>query len=487
MRCGLSLLVLLLAGIAAAMPCQAYQLRDGLFFSMPQDSMKSVEVLLPNDFGLAAGRMEFRITTDTNWSDITVTDQIVRTDENNTALIPVEFRSFGARNGTCSPYTIRVESTGTGEARSWSGGVCVSEFPDVDMLGPGQGAAPAGEPLWESQDLFAVGLSSASVLAGPGETVNVTVQVESYANVRLDVSMGGTGLSVSPQARSVSLGSGNPTEGLAFQVAAPEKEGTYPFVAKASGTCGVETCERTAEGALTVSRAGIQSGFSASIFPETISVRDLSPVNFTLTVYNYGDEARTFTTFIRTLQPGLSSDFYASTLSVDGGQEKAVRFSVTPEKAASFFEFEAGVESGGDKRTLTATISTDEMMTDAVSRAESVKDGASAQVKQQVDSALDSWYESYKGSAQGEEGQAWQELQSELDAAERLKAQQATPADNQSAPDVVIGGNGPSSGGGEWVVYAIIILLAAVGAIGALAFRLLRRPGKEETFREFVS
>jgi hypothetical protein len=464
--------------------CQAYHLRDGLYFSMPQDSVRSVDIWLPSDFGIISGKREFVITTETNWTDITVTEQIVRTDENNTVKIPVEFRSFGVGNGSCSPFTIRIESPDLGRTRNWSGGVCVSRQPDLDLAPSGQ--EDPGSVMAGNQDIFSVGFSSQNLLARPGGSVNVTVIAESYADMELEVRVSGEGVSFSPSVREISLDSENHMVSLLFGVSVPSSEGEYPIEVVASRGCVQSSCTRKAYGTITVLSEGNspQSGFSASIFPESINVKELGPVGLRLSVYNYGNESRSFTAFMKGLDPGLRSDFYSGVLNVGPMSEEYLDFEVTPQEVSSYFEVEVEVGSKRENRTVTAVITTNEMMTDVMRRADSIKEGASGEVAGAVDSSLDSWYESYRSSDYGEEGEAWEDIQESLDAAASMKAAGSGGDGSGRGDPVVVPVGGNQQDG--WLFYVLVAAAVAAGLFLIYYYVLRGRNSKEEEFAELV-
>jgi plastocyanin len=107
--------------------------------------------------------------------------------------------------------------------KTFQGGVCVSDRPDVDVVDSSAVSAAGGDAgtiLNTNVDMFSVGFQMPSMEASAGETLTYTLFAESQAAVTLDLEDQSTGLTLNPSQASVTLGS-VPFQLLNFSVQAP--------------------------------------------------------------------------------------------------------------------------------------------------------------------------------------------------------------------------------------------------------------------------
>ncbi len=459
-----------LAVLALANSAQALQLSDNIFFTVPADSIECINVYLPDDSGYrGSGNVEYTLTCEPgpsrSWGDLT--EQIVWTDENNTVLIPICFSTFGRQEGNCSDtFTIGISAPDVGMDKIFQGGVCVSQYRGVDTNPPQPGQDP-GDVISDNVDIFAMGFRNPSQYASPGQRVVYKLALESYADVTMDLSVQTTELSVSPAQDTVSLSSSEPLKQINYTVQAPGQPGSYNF--NVTGTirgCSSGFCSRQARGELVVSDAiPRQTGFSVSIFPESINVKELEPVSYHFTIYNRESE-RTFKVEMD-VPEGIQTSFQPQNVTVGADVDRTITFTVTPSNVSSFYEIRLSAISENMTKQATAYLSTNEMLTDATRAAGWITDSTTNQsLINDVDSALDDWYNNqYRDSGYGENLEGYGSLQDTLNNA-RAQIGEGAAVDNQTQDqtdqqDQVVEEGLDLLGKDLWILVVVIVIVVA--------------------------
>ncbi len=431
-----SLVLVLLIGLSAHSG-QAFRLTDNIYFTVANDTIRCIDIILPDDSGfLGLGEYEYMITCTSNWSDLT--EQIVRTDENNTVLIPICFHGFGRADGECSPpFRIGIESVNLGVNKQWNGGVCISKYMDVDISDEEpEDEEDVRQILSGNADIFDIGFSAGTMYADPGEDVTFSLMVESYASLTIDLDVldsGSSDLSVSPKGETIETSAASPYHTIHFGTQAPNQVGEYSFEveAKVRG-CDEGTCTRKATAILVVGGDEPETGFIAYLFPRNINVKELEPVHYTLTIQNYG-ASEMFSTRID-MSPVTDTTFmWGDNIMVLGGSNYTNDFTVIPDKALTMYEIEITIFQGGRdgvEKKVTSTLSTNEMLTDVMRDAEYIK-GLDPSLSGDVDAALNDWRSNYDDSGYGE---GLDEYSSLKDSLSELR-EEAEESGNQPAPD----------------------------------------------------
>ncbi len=445
----------------------ALQLQDGLFFTMPPDEIECIDIVLPDNMGVfGMGKIEYELTStaSSDWADLTE-ENIVRTDENNTVIFPMCFYSFGRQEGECSePYVITIEAPALQLTKHWSGGACVSEFVDVDI---GEGN-DSWDVINDNVDLFDIGFEEGVIYSEPGEIVNYELSLQSYANITLDLVAQSMDLIISPMQRVVTFSSSDPQRTATFAVSAPVQTGRYNFTIRARmRDCGsMDLCTKYVQAELVVTdEIPDNAGFTVSLFPNNINIRDLYPVLYRFTIQN-GDTPRTFTTDI-TLPSGLSSTFEPETINLVANEKKIISFTITPSSASAFYEIRVTATSEGNMKQATSYLSTNEMLTDAIREAGSIETD-----QENVNNELDEWIERYRRSGYGEN----------MDDYQRLKGTFSDAKQGQGGQ--INGDNGDETGDGGILDNIWIIVLVVVIVVAALIFLMYKKSGKSVLERE---
>lgn len=462
------ILAFILASLLIAPLCSA--LPDNYYFTIKNDTEKCIDLIIPDDFGIVMpGKLEYQIKMvpspwDT-WADLS--DWVVRTDENETVKNPICFRSYGRTEGQCGEnftITISVPQYPQVPARTISGGVCVSRYQDVDTnpIQPGQGS---GDAINENSDMVAMALKKPVQYAGVGEARTYTLQVQSDAELQLDISVLGPG--ASPSSGTLSTGPLNPYQEFTFTAVSDEPGNHDIAVTARARECTRDFCTRQVSGTLSVTDAPPQqTSFSVNIFPYSINLRQLKHVTYTLMIENQGP-AGSFT-IAGNIPQGLETDFSARTQEIGQGEEYTLDITLTPSGVSDLYEMGFSVTSLGNTKEATAYLSTNELLTDAMRDGEWVSQNASQEIRQDVGSALDDFYNSYRQSDYGHELDSYTSLKESLDDAKSRKASAQAPQEPDLSPPV----QPPSQPAGlDWWIYLIPVIIAA-GA--AAAYFLLR-------------
>lgn len=468
----LTLGVFLLCMILFVQFGQAFRLTDNLYFSITNNTIKCIDVILPDDSGfMGMGEFEYTLTCTSNWSDLS--EQVIRTDENNTVRIPICFSGFGRNIGECSPpFRIGISSDLLGIVNEWSGGVCVSRYPDYDISSEeAEDEEGVRRILSESVDLFDVGFSVERMYSEPGKGVIYSLMVESYASLTIDLDVKNTNLGVTPLAEAIQTSSSDPYHTLYFTVQAPEDNGEYSFDIKAViRNCAGSFCSKTATGKLVVNESVPETGFSVYLFPRSINVKELEPVRYTLTIQNHG-KAKSFTKRID-IRPVTSTDFnWRGDITVLENNVHNISFTVTPEKISSLYEVEVTVGHEGIEKKASAALSTNEMLTDSMRSIDYIN-GLDPSLTRDANSAMDEWYDGYRSSEYGEDTGSYSSLKDSL-AGIRAQAEQPAPDDppqgpGSDVPDRPGTGDEDEDVGMWWLVPVIII--AAIAAVVLVVF-----------------
>lgn len=396
---GVAFLVCLFLFVQSA---QSYRLKDNLYFAMTNESIECIDIILPDDSGfMGLGEFEYRIICTSNWSDLT--EQIIRTDENNTVRIPICFSGFGRPIGECSPpFTISIQSELLGIESNSTGGICISMYPDVDVSEEEAEDEDDVRDIINSEfDLFDVGLSPERMHSEPGQSLTCSLLVQSQAEITIDLEVVSNGLSISPASRTVTTSESNPYHTIYLSLDAPEENGEYGFEVRAAARdCEGMYCSKTARGTVVVNDTLPDTGFLVYIFPEGINVKKPGPVNYMLTIQNYGKD-RTFSASID-IDPDTTNDFPSEDIFVVADTHKAIDFTITPEKVSTLYDIDVTVSFGGIEKKVSSTLSTNEMLTDSLREADYLKDQDQG-LSDDVDSSLDDWYSSYRNSDYGED------------------------------------------------------------------------------------
>ncbi len=463
--------IAILAAPAAALP-------SSMYMSVPNETIKCFDITLPDDTGaILKGEAEYRLQMDPppydTWSDLS--DQIVRTDENNTVVIPVCFRSFGREIGTCGkPFSLSISSDRT-PTRTVVGGVCVSTYHDVDSGPSLKKGESANKGLNDNNDVISMAFKKPLQYALPGSQATFTLQLQSHATTTVDITVD-SNTTVSPVRSSLTTSKAAPKRTLTLTVTAPEEAGEYVIdVAGKVKRCTGTHCMKHASTTLVVQDTlPEEGGFMLLVFPPNLNLKDLEPVLYEVTVFNNGPPGSFSIT--ADFPDGLETNFVPETLDVESGGDKSVILTVTPKKVSTLYEMEFTVEKDGMKKAATAYLSTNELLTDAFREADGVKVLGDSSVDKDVDESLEGFFERYQSREYGDELETYGDLKASLANAREKATTAQQPTDITPTPP----GPGVPSGGIDLTLIIIIIVIVAGVAIAAFFLLKKKGGGKEE-------
>jgi hypothetical protein len=449
--------VFVLATIFFVQASPSLGLSSNWFFSVQESGFRCVDVILPDDAGyMGTGTHEYTIRCEPteeciSWGT-TVTEEAVVASENNTGIIPVCFIvPEGKPIGNCSaPMTISVESLELGISGSWEGGICVSRYDDFDSS-EREGGQGVGDVLSDNFDLFDIGFSQPRVFAGTGEGITYRLFIESYAETPVDLHT------------SVSLSRETPNASVDYSIQGISLEGNYYLKIDARARdCPESYCTKSTRGMIVVSDDPEESGegFSLSLFPQSINVKDLESVAFRLSVQNFGERAD-FVPSV-SIEPEAVNTFSEEPIDLENMEEITRSFIVRPSNTSTLYEITVSVEGGnGDSKRVTSYLSTNEMITDVIREKDGIEDPDRLG---EVSDDLDQWYQEYRDSDYGSDLEGYSSLKDALAAAGTEPEQDGTV--EPPPPPPPDNGNGEEPGPGLiWlvpVIIAVVFVLAMV-------------------------
>jgi hypothetical protein len=452
-------------------PAQALKLTDGLYFTVLPNSTAEVYFILPDDVGAGMGKADYFITTASNWST-DLTQETQSTEENNTIIIPIRFFSSDKREGDCSNYTVSVSSPQLGISRSWRGGVCLSKYSDVDIVRKAAATPQAVlDTLNENADLFSVGFRAYEKTVTPG-SFSVELLLQSQAGLSIDITADSPLLEKTSFFVQTGRAAELKTVLLEGNAASP---GIYDIKVTAKArNCSLGSCTKQASMRLVVSDSAPKGGYSVSIFPENLDIKNLVPIPYSFTVQNnYGQEVSFLARLEKPLD--LDSSFIVETLAIPALSETAVNFTVTPRNQTGLYEIKVIVSANDLEKEDSAYLSVNEMVSDVYRNADNVKSGANSSVKASVDSKVRSWYSSYSKSEYGSNTTAYSSVQDAIQSAKSVPEEEVTEENQTEDADDQESQSNP---------LGIIVIPVVIGAgvLAALLF-LRKRKGKDSLDR----
>lgn len=435
---------------------------DTISITMPPDSRECFDILLPDNLGvIPAGRYEYNIVVypdpSNSWLDLS--EITIRPDENEAVLLPVCFFSMNQPIGNCSePFELTIRAIGPTQIpeKRITGKACVGANQDVDT---DKGSGP---------DIFDMALEKSLLYVKPGAKANYVVMIQSQAGVTVDMEVLSQGQSIIN--KTSQFGQERFSNATFMLTAATKGEYKFTVVGKVRG-CSDKVCTKTLGGTLVVTdNPPEERGFTVSLFPKNIDVKDRDPVSFKATIENNLGAAKTFTLSLN-LPEGLESDFSQDSVDVSDGSKEVVEFTVTPEIGSELFTLSVNASVDGSTKEAVSYMSTDEMLTDVQNQADNVgttdaEDAMDEYVRRYMESDFNESLEGYEETAIALDEMA---VQDDTDGTEEIDDYDPTETEEPDEEGIPI-----------W----IFIIIAGAGLAGSLAFMKLRK-GKQDLDKEF--
>ncbi len=480
-------IVLLLALPLLASPAAALRLTDNLHFTISTDQRTCIDILLPDDAGTTAlAKASYSVFSDAPWGDLKE-GATFETDENNTALIPLCFSAVNIPQGNCSLHTITVRplqpsppaggGSSLGAGKIYKGGACVSRLADVDvaLLPANPTNSSVAALLNRNADVFALGFREPLLTVTPGAAVNLTLLLESTASAEHTIDIETT-LSLPTTSFSAATNATSQKREFPLTTVAPTAPGDYAIKATARRPCSQPFCTKTAQATVRVvaSAAELPKTFSLTLFPERLDLASIGPAFFELTIRS--PTALTAELSLA-LPPGLTSTFTPTSVTLGAGDAKTLSFLVTPAQAKQLYELTATAAAGNQRRTATATLSTQELATDAQRAISALPPAA----QPEANSAYETWYADYSADPAATGDLA--ALQARIAAANATQPSPPAPAPTptpQPAP-------APAPAQQNPLLYIIpVVIVALVVAWLVVRTKLKKKPAaRKDPFRDF--
>jgi len=434
-----------------------HSLENNIYFSVsPYTEYTCVYVNLPQDLGLTSvdenlesiieAMKEESLWVDTTYNKVVVNPGVLNRN-------PVCFYYPGKGEGDYSFYKVKVYSPGIGVSNEMSGGLCISEFNDVDSETEAGSQTNICKLLNDRADLFDLQFKHETSFADPGETVTKTIYLTSYAKLDIDLTII-TNLQSDFSSQTVSTSPERPLVTKSFKVKVPDNEGEYLIIllAKVKG-CGLTLCERDVESEIKAVRGFVNKGFVTTIVPKNINLKEAKETIYRLLITNY-DDSKAFTIETNS-DPAVEIDPESITTNVNKNKEKTITFKITPPLSdPSIYRLYFKVKTSEAEKMVNAYLTVGELLTDAYRESEDLEDRTTdPNIRNQIILARNTFTDKYNTTSYGDELDDYADFKGELENARRgLNGANVTPP------------YPPSNGGGglDWIWFVIPVAIIVI-------------------------
>lgn len=440
-------------------------LESGTIFSVqPGTGYRCVYVSLPQDLGLSYlnETTETIIETDKEespWVDMTYSKVVMEPGVINKN--PVCFYYSEEEEGKFSFYRISLSSRDLGISSAISGGLCVSDYEDVDTGVEATNETDICDLLNENSDIIDLSFKEDVTQANPGEVVKKTLYVTSYANLRIRLSIA-TNLQNDFGNPVVTTSPTKPTAVKTFEINAPEKEGNFGMIvlAQAEG-CEIQACKKQKQSVLSVTKKG-KEGFTSSVIPKNINLKEARETTFRVVISNY-DESQDFL-IEASSDPSLGIEPVSKTVRVGKNDEKTTIFKAFPEDD-DLYRIEFKITSEKSEKLLTSYLSIGELLTDGLRYAKAIERTSTPDVREEIRRASEEYEESYNQSSYSEGINEYQDF---IDTIDEIKETSKTDDDGKKQDGE------PGEEGFNWLFLAIPVIIIVIIVLLFVAYKKSR-------------
>jgi hypothetical protein len=414
-------------------------LESGTVFSVqPGAGYKCVYINLPQDLGMGAVNQKSETIIESNkdnspWVDTTYSKVVIEPGVQNKN--PVCFYYSGRDEGEFSFYSIKLSSLGLGVSNSISGGLCISNYSDVDTGVAVANGTDICRLLNENADIIDLSFGEDMAQAKPGEVVSKTLYITSYANLRIRLSIA-TNLQNDFGEPVVTTSPSKPMISKTFKIKAPDHEGNFDMtvLAQADG-CNIQACKKQKESFISVNQSN-KEGFAISVIPRNINLKQPGDVVFRFVISNHED-AKDFTIEV-TSEPSTAIEPVNKTINVDKDDEKTALFTVTTGND-KLYTVSFKITTASEERIETAYVSIGELLTDALRYSDEVESIASPDLKEEIIKARNDYENKYNQTSYGDDLKDYEDFQKTLDDA-KMSTENGGNGNNTTPPKPVDGG-----------------------------------------------
>lgn len=392
----------------------ASSLETGTVFSVsPGTGYKCVYVSLPQDLGVTSlestAEAEITVNRDNSpWTDMTYSKVVMQPGIMSKS--PVCFRYSEKEEGDFSFYSITLSSRELDVSSSINGGLCVSSYEDVDTGVDMDSDSDACSLLNTNADLIDLSFKEDVTPAIPGEIVTKTLYITSYANLEVKLSIA-TNLQNDFGEPVVTTSPSKPMASRKFKVKAPEREGEFDIIvnARAEG-CSIQACNKQKKSVISVNGAGKQ-GFSASVIPKNINLKEAGEVILRVVISNYGETEEFLIEPKSSPSAEITPESKTLTVEKDGEGTAVFKLSAGEE---DLYRVEFKVSTENSEKLLTSYVTVGELLKDAISYSSSVQEEY-PDISGDVEDALDGFETSYSTNSYEEDVDDYEDFLDQID------------------------------------------------------------------------
>ncbi|MEE9323412.1 MAG: hypothetical protein V3U72_02595 [Candidatus Aenigmarchaeota archaeon] len=438
-------------------------LESGTVFSVqPGTGYKCVHINLPQDLGMSSlnETTETIIEVDKGespWADMTYSKVVMEPGVINKN--PFCFYYSDKNEGDFSFYRIDLSSHDLGVSGSISGGLCVSDYEDVDTGVETENETDICGMLSENADIIDLSFKEDVTQAKLGEIVTKTLYITSYANLRIRLSIA-TNLQNDFDESVVTASPSNPTAQKTFKVKAPEREGDFEiFVRAQAEDCYIQACKKQKKSVLSVTTKE-KKGFSVSVVPKNINLKEARETTFKVIISNY-EKSQDFL-IEASSDPSLGIEPESKTVRVDKNGEKTAVFKALPGEE-DMYKIEFKITTEKTEKLLTSYLSVGELLTDGFRYAEASERASTPDIRDEMRKAREEYEKRYNETSYGEDIDDYEDF---IDTIDELKKKGSGNGGNGKKED-----GKPEEGGFNWLFLAIPIIVIVVIALLFVAYK----------------
>lgn len=446
--------LLLLAGSVQA-------LDDNQYYTISLNQTRGcIYILLPQDMGISSVNRSTVAILEVESPWIRLSYNKVTLDPGVSVKVPVCFYPTSIRDGEYAHYNIRVYSQFNEYSKYVSGGMCVSNYSDVDSGVEVMEGEDICELMSDNSDVFDIQFKEEKSVVSPGESVYKTIYVTSYADVDVQVSLQ-TDLENDFSGTTLGLDETHPVAANRFMITAPDTEGNYTL--KMTGRiagCSESFCFKETESLIEVREGASRESYTATVVPKNINIKSENTADYRIIITNYGPE-QDFTVSA-TSYPDLDIDPETESVSVYTDEEETIRFGVTPPSGdKELYRLEFEVSTDDSNVILESYLTVGELFTDAMRDLEQKKEEVGDDsFDEDADEIFSNWKNSYENSDYGEDIEDYEQFKEDLDESKESHESGGNGGKENG------NGNGeiPPPGGFDWtlVIIPIIIVVAII-------------------------
>ncbi len=444
-----------------------------------------IEVKLPQELGISFVNetKEAVIEAESPWLKISYNKVTINPGVLNKN--PLCFYPPSMEEGKYTYFKVKVYSSDLNLSSEAKGGFCVSRHEDVDSGIDAGADTDICRAMSDNSDIFDIHFKDDITFAAPGDRVSKTVYVTSYADVDINLRLV-TSMETDFSPVTVSTSQDHPTSMKKIRVLAPSSEDNYTMriIGEMEG-CNSEFCAKEAESVLKVKENYTPTGFSASVVPRNINLKNEQPTDFRVIVNNY-DSRKEFR-ISASSDPQTEIEPENATRMIGEGEEETFRFTVDIDSGdQKLYKLYFKIRTEDGEKLLTAYLSVGELMSDAQRDIEDIRTSAKdKETRDDIEEAFRNWKNSYESSEYGEETGDYGDFKKEIENARG----EDTGDNGDSGGDIGGGEETPpqdtGSGGFDWILLVVPVIIVVAVVFIFVMYRKSKVVESEQEYPDF--